>query len=487
MHNPEPPSVVTGRRFLYDAELLVEPRRLVLRELPRLRRLRQPGVGPRQPGRGGDRQPRPLHQRPLQPGHGAAHGAHLPPDEGPDDDAEPARHGQPRPDALARRPHRRQRRADRAAGQRDLRRAGGVRQVQRGVPRSARAPRDHPAGGHGRVHRLHPPDHVSAEPQPAARQRAHRGSGGRAPALRQRQLRHPVGSGARGRRPHVQRVATRSTRTPTPAPRRPGSSAPTGFSSFDFNPQLFKIPHLRNVYQKVGMFGNPENPGFLPADNSFQGDQVRGFGFLHDGSIDTVFRFTHGISFSELANGPGNNGIPDGPAGDVQRRQLEAFLLAFPTNLAPVVGQQITLTAGELRGGGRPRQPPAPARGRGGVRSRRQDQDPRRRGRLPVRGIGLVRERSARAAAHHRRGAAVSGHGLRPPRDVHLRAARLRRAHRRGPRRGRLLGRRRASRLGPIRRIRTAGLDQRYHPGRGGLLQRARPRSSPTDTQRAPM
>jgi hypothetical protein len=35
----------------------------------------------------------------------------------------------------------------------------------------------------------------------------------------------------------------------------------------------------------------------------------------------------------------------DGPAGEVQRRQIEAFILAFPTNLAPIVGQQITLTA----------------------------------------------------------------------------------------------------------------------------------------------
>ena len=46
-----------------------------------------------------------------------------------------------------------------------------------------------------------------------------------------------------------------------------------------------------------------------------------------------------------LLVGPGNNGIPDGPQGEIQRRQLEAFILAFPTNLAPVVGQQITLTA----------------------------------------------------------------------------------------------------------------------------------------------
>ena len=129
----------------------------------------------------------------------------------------------------------------------------------------------------------------------------------------------------------------------------PGSAAPgffgtSGFSSFGFNEQLFKIPQLRNLYQKVGMFGNPDTPGFIPGDNELQGDQVRGFGFLHDGHIDSVFRFMHGLSFSEQFTGPGH-GFPDGPAGDLQRRQIEAFVLAFPTNLAPIVGQQITLAA----------------------------------------------------------------------------------------------------------------------------------------------
>jgi hypothetical protein len=42
--------------------------------------------------------------------------------------------------------------------------------------------------------------------------------------------------------------------------------------------------------------------------------------------------------------GEGNGGIATGPEGEVQRRQLEAFMLAFPSNLAPIVGQQITLT-----------------------------------------------------------------------------------------------------------------------------------------------
>ena len=48
-----------------------------------------------------------------------------------------------------------------------------------------------------------------------------------------------------------------------------------GEQSFEGEPQFFKVAHMRNLYAKVGMF-------FAP------GDQVRGFGFLHDGSVDTV-------------------------------------------------------------------------------------------------------------------------------------------------------------------------------------------------------
>jgi hypothetical protein len=137
-------------------------------------------------------------------------------------------------------------------------------------------------------------------------------------------------------------------RNGNPTSAAPGLFGTAGFSSFDFQTQLFKTPHLRNLYQKLGMFGNPPQFAFPGIDNSFQGDQVRGFGFSHDGNLDTLFRFHHGISF---ANFPFNPGIPsegflDGPAGEVQRRQVEAFMLAFPTNFAPIVGQQITLAAG---------------------------------------------------------------------------------------------------------------------------------------------
>jgi hypothetical protein len=117
-----------------------------------------------------------------------------------------------------------------------------------------------------------------------------------------------------------------------------------GFSSFENETQDFKIPHLRNLYQKVGMFGMPALAGFInTGDNGFTGDQVRGFGFLHDGSIDTPFRFHNADVFNKTAANPG--GIPVGAAGDPLRRQIEQFMFAFDSDLAPIVGQQVTLSA----------------------------------------------------------------------------------------------------------------------------------------------
>jgi DNA-binding beta-propeller fold protein YncE len=95
-----------------------------------------------------------------------------------------------------------------------------------------------------------------------------------------------------------------------------------GFSTFEGETQAFKVPHLRNVYQKVGMFGQP--------GGAAQGPQVRGFGVLHDGSVDTVFNFL-GASVFSLTN--------------AEQRRLQQFVFAFDSNLAPIVGQQVTLTS----------------------------------------------------------------------------------------------------------------------------------------------
>jgi DNA-binding beta-propeller fold protein YncE len=124
---------------------------------------------------------------------------------------------------------------------------------------------------------------------------------------------------------------------------RPGFFGTDGDYGFQPEPQIFKIPHLRNAYQKVGMFGMAAAPFFNPGDNGFTGDQTRGFGFMHDGSADTLFRFHRAAVFNQSGVNP--NGIPPGAAGDVLRRNLEAFVLAFDSNLFPIVGQQITRTS----------------------------------------------------------------------------------------------------------------------------------------------
>ncbi len=96
-----------------------------------------------------------------------------------------------------------------------------------------------------------------------------------------------------------------------------------GEQSFEGETQNFKVAHTRNEYHKVGMFGSSTT-------GSHTGDQIRGFGILHDGSIDTIRNFLSAGVFS---------------LSTAQRLDLEQFNMEFPTDLAPIVGQQVTLTA----------------------------------------------------------------------------------------------------------------------------------------------
>ncbi|MEY2931121.1 MAG: hypothetical protein RL033_1870 [Pseudomonadota bacterium] len=239
---------------------------------------------------------------------------------------------------------------------------------------------------------------------------------------------------------------------------RPGFFGTSGEYSVEGESQVFKIPHLRNGYQKTGMFGASFNPFFLPEsvlgprsggffapDNQYTGPQVRGFGFFHDGVADTLHRFHGANAFlrdegnptaldafrpsaeripacverfrgapseafesapeplrpflqlcvtsgplpescfvtpdaeacrsvlravEEQLDVPGlandfargilpacfqlgsmlEGGAPDGdcyPSGLRERAQLESFMLAFDTNLKPMVGQQLTLSVAD--------------------------------------------------------------------------------------------------------------------------------------------
>ena len=112
--------------------------------------------------------------------------------------------------------------------------------------------------------------------------------------------------------------------------------------AFDAEPQFFKTSQLRNMYQKVGMFGSAATVGAQGPD-PFLGPQVRGFGFNHDGTIPDLVRFSS--LFDALPPFPPGVGIPLGPEGLAAKRNMEQFQLAFDSNFAPIVGQQVTLTA----------------------------------------------------------------------------------------------------------------------------------------------
>ena len=120
-----------------------------------------------------------------------------------------------------------------------------------------------------------------------------------------------------------QREVCRTCHTLNPAA---GIFGTSGLMSDNSQPgeRNFKIPHFRDQYQKVGMFGF----GFqTPAET---GPQVRGFGYNHNGATS------------------GNFAIADLGLSDTVLAEIRAFLFAFPTEQAPIVGQQATVNAANI-------------------------------------------------------------------------------------------------------------------------------------------
>jgi DNA-binding beta-propeller fold protein YncE len=159
----------------------------------------------------------------------------------------------------------------------------------------------------------------------------------------------------------------------------PGFFGTDGRLSFEAETQSFKVPHLRNAYQKLGMYSPSVSPGHsllsVPpfADPSHPVPAVRGFGYNHDGIEGSIEQFTASVvfiqsnvafSFGPLTLQPNPGGIPfftdpNNPLtpdptlaiplsqqGLAERRGLSSYILAFDTNLFPVVGQQTTLSEG---------------------------------------------------------------------------------------------------------------------------------------------
>ena len=138
---------------------------------------------------------------------------------------------------------------------------------------------------------------------------------------------------------------------------KPGFFGSNSLTTEVAGPFTLKNPHLRNAYQKVGRFGMPLAPVVLngPSAGVHQGEQIRGFGFTHDGGIDTMENFFFAANFGTgevqaefppLIGGPVDNpeGIKLDANGRQERKALEAFVLAMDSNFAPIVGQQVTLT-----------------------------------------------------------------------------------------------------------------------------------------------
>ncbi|MET0646823.1 MAG: DUF4214 domain-containing protein [Pyrinomonadaceae bacterium] len=90
-------------------------------------------------------------------------------------------------------------------------------------------------------------------------------------------------------------------------------------------PQAFKVPQLRGIYQKAGMR--------KPAPGQPRAEQLAGFGFMHDGAFDTLVNFLRQPNFHGFNN-------------DDERRDIAAFLLSTDSVIAPAVGLQVTVGAG---------------------------------------------------------------------------------------------------------------------------------------------
>jgi hypothetical protein len=154
--------------------------------------------------------------------------------------------------------------------------------------------------------------------------------------------------------------------------RHPGFFGSDGKLSFENETQIFKVAHLRNLYQKVGRYGSSPDvlaPGTLNPILNGTYPSVRGFGFLHDGSVGDLQHFFMGQVFIRVpANGttlfgqpvtPNPGGIPFvgydaagnetgqlDPTGFQERHAIVSYLMAFDSNMKPIVGQQVTLTTG---------------------------------------------------------------------------------------------------------------------------------------------
>jgi YVTN family beta-propeller protein len=108
-----------------------------------------------------------------------------------------------------------------------------------------------------------------------------------------------------------------------------------GRNTIEGETQFFKVTQLRTVYDKVGMFGHTmADNGDARTNGGARvnvGPQIRASGTLHDGSAASPEEFLTAGVFQ---------------LNTQQLFDVVNFTFAFPSNFAPVVGQQVTLRAG---------------------------------------------------------------------------------------------------------------------------------------------
>ncbi len=88
--------------------------------------------------------------------------------------------------------------------------------------------------------------------------------------------------------------------------------------------QDFKIPHLRNMYQKT------------TSSHTNGAVSTSGFGFIHDGTFSDTFTFLSQPVFSTFAT------------NTVKKQHLSAFLACFDTGTAPAVGYTRTINSNNV-------------------------------------------------------------------------------------------------------------------------------------------
>ena len=88
--------------------------------------------------------------------------------------------------------------------------------------------------------------------------------------------------------------------------------------------QDFKVPQLRNIYQKLNF------------NKATGAESVGGFGLIHDGAISNIDEFLSQPVFRSFSTDA------------VRKRNLNAFLLCFDTGMAPAVGYTRTVTAANV-------------------------------------------------------------------------------------------------------------------------------------------